>query len=168
MKREKLLKKLQESNDVHKALQVYKNDERLVKPFLLTAQDYLEQAFRVSRYVEELKKTPEFDPSNIDKTKFSETVGSGALKHSEDVQQSYPPSYNSYVLKNDEFLQFRVDADKAHKEMESESEKLPQLALIQKAELKTLTYRPKEEKFFELEQLEKQKISTVLVEYLFT
>lgn len=86
MKREKLLKKLQESNDVHKALEIYKNDERLIKPFLLTAQDYLEQAFRVSRYVEELKKTPEFDPQNINQQKFAETVGAGAIKHSEDVQ----------------------------------------------------------------------------------
>ena len=99
---------------------------------MLTAQDYLEQAFRVNRFVEDLKKAPEFDPKNVDltKQKFAEAAGTGALKHSEDIQQIFPPSYNSYVLKNDEFLQFRVDADKAHKELDAEAEKLPQLALI--------------------------------------
>lgn len=77
---------------------------------MLSAQDYLEQAFRINRFVEDLKKTPEFDPNNVNLPK---------VKY---VEEIFPPSFNSYILKNDKFLQSKVEIKRAHEELNTKAE----------------------------------------------
>ncbi|CAL6030293.1 Conserved_hypothetical protein [Hexamita inflata] len=163
MKKERLLEKLQQSNDVHKLLAFYQQNEKIIEPFILTAQDKLKKSLKIIKFVEELKKAETVDLETIDKKQIEEQVNKGELEHNQDLQEIFPQTYLSYYLQ-DHYFQNQVNIEIAKREL---GDKVP-LALQGEQPYKAQALKGPESDFYELDQLEKQNITTVLVENLFT
>ena len=83
-----------------------------------------------------------------------------------DTQQSFPESYLSFVINDDRYLEARTEIENAKKDAEL-MKNMP-LALQGDTPLQPKSLKGPESDFYELEQLEQQNITTVLVENLFT